>query len=329
MAHYGKLAIRAVSLTALCAVFIAGAGCEATKSAVAKVEEKFERKAEAVTMGITQTNFGKTTEGRQVDLYTLTNANGLVAKIMTYGAIVTELHVPDKGGKQADVVLGFKAFDQYQAGHPYFGSIAGRYANRIAGGKFTLDGKEYSLAVNNGPNSLHGGLKGFDKVIWKGEAATTIDGPALKLTYVSKDGEEGYPGTLTNVVTYTLTNKNELHIEYNSTTDKATVLNLTNHSYFNLAGENSGTILDHVLTLNADQFTPVDATSIPTGQLQDVKGSVMDFTTPHAIGERIKQVPGGSPGGYDHNYVIKGGGQGKLVMAAFRVRALWKRARPG
>lgn len=316
MTRYGTFAIRAAFSAALSAALIAGIGCEATKKAVAKVEDKFEHKADKGTMGITQTNFGKTADGQQVDLYTLTNPNGIVARIMTYGAIVTELHAPDKAGKSADVVLGFKTFEAYEAGHPFFGAIAGRYANRIANAKFSLDGKEYTLAVNNGPNSLHGGKKGFDKVVWKAEAATSPDGPSLKLTYVSKDGEEGYPGTLTNTVTYTLTKKNELHIEYHSTTDKATVLNLTNHSYFNLAGENSGTILDHVLTLNADQFTPVDATSIPTGELKSVKGTVMDFTTPHAIGERIKQVPGGPPGGCDHNYVINGGGQGKLVMAA-------------
>jgi aldose 1-epimerase len=213
------------------------------------------------------------------------------------------------------VVLCFDKLEPYLAGHPFFGAIAGRYANRIAGGKFTLDGKEYTLAVNNGPNSLHGGKKGFDKAVWQAESTTTAAGPALKLTYLSKDGEEGYPGRLTSIVTYTLTNKNELKIEYDATTDKTTVVNLTNHSYFNLGGENSGTILDEVLTLNADKFTPVDATSIPTGELKDVKGTVMDFTTPHVIGERITQV-GGKPGGYDHNYVINGGGAGNLVMGA-------------
>lgn len=315
MTCYGRLAFRAVSSVVVCAALITGTACEETKNAVEKVEAKFSRKSEPGTMGITQSNFGKTADGQQVDLYTLTNANGVVAKIMTYGGIVTELHVPNRNGKQADVVLGFDKLEPYLAGHPFFGAIAGRYANRIAGGKFTLEGKEYTLAVNNGPNSLHGGKKGFDKVVWQAEATTTTDGPQLKLTYVSKDGEEGYPGTLTSIVTYTLTNKNELKIGYDATTDKTTVVNLTNHSYFNLGGEESGTILDEVLTLNADKFTPVDATSIPTGELKDVKGTVMDFTTPHAIGERIAQV-GGKPGGYDHNYVINGGSAGNLVMAA-------------
>ena len=317
MARSIRLAAKTFSVTILAVAILAGTGCQTTKNTVAKVEEKFDHhKMEASNMGITQSDFGKTHEGEQVDLYTLTNAHGLTAKIMTYGAIVTELHVPDKAGKNADVVLGFNNLEQYLAGHPFFGAIAGRYANRIANGKFTLDGKEYSLHVNNGPNSLHGGKKGFDKVIWKAETMKGSDGPGLKLTYVSKDGEEGYPGTLTSIVTYTLTNKNELKIDYDAKTDQPTVLNLTNHSYFNLAGENSGTVLDAVLTLNADRFTLVDATAIPTGELQSVKGTSMDFTSPHTIGERIAQVPGSKDGGYDHNFIINDGGNGKLTMAA-------------
>ncbi len=315
MTRYGRLAARSFSATVLGTAMLLNSGCQATKDAVANVEEKFDHNKEAAKMGINRSNFGKTHEGEQVDLYTLTNSKGMTVKIMTYGAIVTEIHVPDKSGKSADVVLGFNNLEQYLAGHPFFGAIAGRYANRIAKGKFTLDGNGYSLAINNGPNSLHGGTKGFDKVVWKTGSMTTADGLSVKLTYVSKDGEEGYPGTLTNSVTYTLTDKSELKIAYESTTDKSTVLNLTNHSYFNLAGENSGTILDAIVTINADQFTPVDATSIPTGELKDVKGTPMDFTTPHAIGERFAQVPGATPGGYDHNYVINGGG-GKLTMAA-------------
>ena len=311
-----RLAARTSSATILAASILAGFACQTTKDVHAKAEEKFDHHpTEAATMGITHSDFGKTHNGEQVELYTLTNAHGLTAKIMTYGAIVTELHAPDKAGKNADVVLGFNNLDQYLAGHPFFGAIAGRYANRIANGKFALDGKEYTLAVNNGPNSLHGGNKGFDKVVWKAETVKSAEGPGVKLTYVSKDGEEGYPGTLTSIVTYTLTNRNELKIDYDAMTDQATVLNLTNHSYFNLAGENSGTVLDAVLTLNADRFTAVDATSIPTGELKDVKGTPMDFTSPHAIGERISEVPGSKPGGYDHNYVINGGG-GKLTMAA-------------
>ena len=227
MTRYGRLAAKTFSATVLGTAMMFNAGCEATKHTVAKVEEKFDHHKEAAIMGIKQSNFGKTPDGQQVDLYTLDNSHGMTAKIMTYGAIVTELHAPDKAGKTANVVLGFNNLDQYLAGHPFFGAIAGRYANRIANGKFTLDGKEYSLFVNNGPNSLHGGKVGFDKAVWKAEPIATADGPSLKLTYVSKDGEEGYPGTLTNTVTYTLTHKSELKIDYNSTTDKSTVLNLT------------------------------------------------------------------------------------------------------
>jgi aldose 1-epimerase len=224
---------------------------------------------------------------------------------MTYGAIVTELHAPDRGGNKADIVLGFNNLDQYLADNPFFGAIAGRYANRIAKGKFTLDGKEYTLATNNGPNHLHGGNVGFDKRVWDGKPMETPDGPAVQLHYVSKDGEEGYPGDLDTTVTYTLTNDNALRIDYKATTDKPTVLNLTNHSYWNLAGEGSGTILDEVLYLNSDRYTPVDATLIPTGEIKSVKGTPFDFTTPTRIGARIQQT-GGDPIGYDHNFIING-----------------------
>src|SRR5208337_3002044 len=188
--------------------------------------------------------FGKMPDGTAVDLFVLTNARGMKAKIITYGGIVTELHVPDRDGKLDDVVLGFSDLKSYLDGHPFFGAITGRVANRIAKGKFTLDGKEYKLAVNNGPNSLHGGLKGFDKVIWKAEQVPAQDGVAIKLTYKSPDGEEGYPGNLSVAVTYTLTNQNELKIDYSATTDKATPVNLTNHTYFNLAGPGSKNVLD-------------------------------------------------------------------------------------
>ena len=256
------------------------------------------------TPHISKSDFGKTSDGQTVDLYTLRNGNGLTAKIMTFGAIITELHVPDRQGKEADVVLGFGSLDKYLAGHPFFGAIAGRYANRIAKGHFTLDGKTYTLAINNGPNSLHGGKVGFDKVVWKAEPMETADGPSLKLSYLSKDGEEGYPGNLSVSVTYTLTNDNGLRYAVDATTDKATVVNITNHTYWNLAGESSGSALDHVLQLNADRYTPVDDTSIPTGEIKATAGTLMDFTTPHALGERIHEVKGG----YDHNYVINGGG---------------------
>jgi aldose 1-epimerase len=261
--------------------------------------------------------FGKTPDGAEVDVYTLTNTSGTTAKIMTYGAILTEHDVPDRDGKIEDVVLGFDNLKDYLAGHPYFGSTVGRVANRVAKGKFTLDGKEYKLATNNGPNALHGGLKGFDKVIWKAEPQMVADGVAVKFTYVSKDGEEGYPGTLNATVTYTLTNENELRLDYTATTDQATPVNLTNHSYFNLAGAKSGDILDHELMLAADKYTPTDDTLIPTGEIKPVKDTPLDFTTPKRIGERIDQLKG-DPVGYDHNFVLNSEGK-KLALAA-RVR---------
>ena len=256
--------------------------------------------------------FGKLPDGRSVDLYTLTNANGLVAKITNFGAILTELHVPDRSGHNGDVVLGFDNLDAYVKGHPFFGSTVGRYANRIAKGKFTLDGKQYTLVVNNGPNHLHGGTVGFDKVIWDATPTRRAEGPAVRFHYISKDGEEGYPGDLDVTVVYTLTNQNALRIEYTATTDKPTVCNLTNHSYFNLAGH--GDIRGHQLMLNCDQFVAVDDTLIPTGQLQPVKGTNMDFTTMHAIGDHIDEV-GKDPSGYDHCYVVNGGGK-RLTLAA-------------
>jgi len=267
------------------------------------------------SMSIQKEDFGKTGDGQTVDRYTLTNKNGMVAKIMTYGAIVTELHVPDRNGKDADVVLGFDNLKQYLDGHPYFGAIAGRYANRIAKGTFTLEGKEYHLAINNPPNSLHGGKVGFDKHVWKAQPSETADGPSLMLTYVSPDMEEGFPGTLTTHVTYTLTNDNALKIDYKATTDKTTILNLTNHSYWNLHGAGSGKdILDHVVQLNADHYTPVDDTQIPTGEIKSVKGTPYDFTTAKPIGRDIAQTPG-NPNGYDHNFVINGTA-GQMRMAA-------------
>ncbi|MGO9467477.1 MAG: aldose epimerase family protein [Isosphaeraceae bacterium] len=247
--------------------------------------------------------FGKTADGTAVDLYVLTNGK-ITAKVMTLGGIVTELHVPDRDGKVADVVLGFDNLDSYLAGHPHFGAITGRFANRIAKGRFTLDGKEYKLAVNNGPNSLHGGLKGFDKVVWKAEDVSGPDGPAVKMSYLSPDGEEGYPGNLAVSVTYTVTSDAALRIDYSATTDKPTPVNLTNHSYFNLGGPASGPVLDHEVMLAADEYTAADETLIPTGELKPVRGTPLDFTTPTAIGARFDQLPG-DPKGYDHNYVIR------------------------
>jgi aldose 1-epimerase len=253
-------------------------------------------------------DFGKTKDGQSVDLYTLTNANGVEARITTYGGIIVSLKTPDRAGKLDDIVLGFDSLDEYLKGHPFFGAVAGRYANRIAKGHFTLNGAEYKLAVNNGENSLHGGVVGFDKVVWKARPVPTKEGVALELAYLSKDGEEGYPGNLSVKVVYTLTDKNELRIDYSATTDKDTVINLTNHSYFNLAGQGSGDILNHQLTINAKSFTPVDPTLIPTGELRPVKGTPFDFTQPTAIGARVnqddEQLKFG--GGYDHNFVVDG-----------------------
>jgi aldose 1-epimerase len=227
---------------------------------------------------------------------------------MTYGATLVSLEVPDRTGRPGDIVLGYDTLDGYIKNNPYFGSTVGRYGNRIAKGRFTLDGATYQLATNNGENHLHGGTKGVDKVVWKAESVRGDGEVGVKFSYLSKDGEEGYPGNLNITVVYTLTNDNELKISYEATTDKATPVNLTHHSYFNLAGE--GDVLAHELTINADAYTPVDAGLIPTGEIRPVKDSPFDFTTPHTIGERIAQVEGG----YDHNFVLRSGG-GKMDVA--------------
>ena len=248
--------------------------------------------------GITKTAWGKS-DGQKVDLYTLTNAKGIQVKISTYGGTVTSWIAPDKNNKESNIVLGFDSLSGYLAKPPYFGALVGRYGNRIAKGKFKIDSAQYTLVTNNGVNHLHGGTKGFDKVVW--QAAPTNDStPSLQLSYVSKDGEEGYPGNLKVDVRYTLTDDNELKIEYNATTDKATPVNLTNHSYFNLTGDASNTILDHKLMIDADNFTPVDSSLIPTGEIKSVKGSAFDFTTAKKIGRDIAAVQGG----YDHNFVL-------------------------
>lgn len=283
------------------------------------VETGWAQPAAAVTGArVDKTKFGATTDGQAVDLYTLTNANGIVAKVITYGALLTELHVPDRTGQMADVVLGFKTLEAYEGEHPYFGATIGRVANRIAGGRFRLEGREHTLATNNGPNHLHGGMRGFDKRVWKAQTVPAAGGVAVKFTYRSADMEEGYPGALTATVVYTLTNRNELRFDYTATTDKTTLINLTNHSYFNLAGEGQGTILDHELTIMADRFTPVDETLIPTGEIASVRGTVMDFNRSTPIGARIAQVPGPAPGGYDHNYVLTHGGRVLAMSATVR-----------
>ena len=239
-----------------------------------------------------------------VQLFTLTNTHGLVARITTYGAIVTELHVPDRAGTLADVVLGFENLDGYVKGHPYFGAIVGRVANRIQNAAFTLEGKSYKLEANDKPHHLHGGTKGWDKVLWSGRAVDTAEGPAVELTYVSKDGEEGYPGTITAKTVYTLTDDNELKVEMLATTDKITLVNMAHHSYWNLGGHNSGTILDHELTLYADRYTP-GSPMVPDGRIEPVKGTPFDFSRAKPIGRELKQA-GGAPIGYDHNFVVNG-----------------------
>jgi aldose 1-epimerase len=262
--------------------------------------------------------FGKTRDGRPVDLYTLTNSNGMEVRVMTYGGIIVSMRVPDKNGKVADVVLGHDELDGYMPNPPYFGAIVGRYANRIANGTFTVDGVKYTLAKNDGPNTLHGGILGFNQKIWEGAEFKNAKGVGVAFTYLSKDGEEAFPGNLKVKVSYTLTNKNQLILDYEATTDKATPINFSQHSYFNLAGAGTGDILGHDVMLNADRFTPVDKTLIPTGELRPVQGTPMDFTKPTAIGARIndtyEQLVLGH--GYDHNFVINRTDKDGLTLAA-------------
>jgi aldose 1-epimerase len=261
--------------------------------------------------------FGKTNDGQEVKVHTLTNTKGMQVRLIDYGATLISVETPDKDGKSANLTLGFPTLEGYLQRHPYFGSTVGRYGNRIAGGKFTLDGKAYTLATNNGPNHLHGGRKGFDAVMWKSEPVTTPDTIGVKFSYTSPDGEEGYPGKLDVTVTYSISEDNALRMDYSAVTDKPTVLTLTNHTYWNLAGAGNGDILKHELTLMADKYLPIDDISIPTGVLADVKGTPFDFTSPHAIGERIgelKKEPHKTKG-YDHCYVLRGQ-QRKLELAA-------------
>lgn len=255
---------------------------------------------------MTSQNFGKAPDGQAVELFTLTNSNGVVATITNYGGTMVSMKVPDRSGKFADVILGYDGLAGYIADKPYFGATVGRYANRIAGGKFTLDGVTYKLPLNNGPNTLHGGIQGFNKKVWKARDISTADTPMLELTYLSKNGEEGFPGNLQVKEVFSLTDKNELKIEYTATTDKDTVLNLTNHPYFNLAGEGGGSILGTEMMLTGDKFLAVDANSIPTGEYRSVKGTPFDFLTPMTIGARINDPDEQLklPGGYDHSWVL-------------------------
>jgi aldose 1-epimerase len=259
--------------------------------------------------------FGKTADGTPVEIYTLRNNEGMEATIMTYGGIVTSLKVPDKNGKLGDVVLGYDQLGGYLTNSPYFGALIGRYGNRIAKGQFTLDGHAYTLATNNSPNHLHGGLKGFDKVVWTAKPVETFYGPGLELTYLSKDGEEGYPGNLSVTAIYVVTEKDELVVQFTATTDQDTICNLTHHSYFNLRG--SGDVLDYVVQINADKMTPVDSTLITTGALMPVTGTPFDFRQPAAIGARIgddnQQLKFAN--GYDHNWVLNKS-SGELIQAA-------------
>ena len=275
----------------------------------------------AMQVGVRKSDFGQTADGQKVDLYTLSNGRGVTAKVMTYGVAVTQLHVPDAKGQDADVALGFDDIKGYQgADNPYFGAVVGRVANRVAGGKFTLRGKTHTLAVNNGPNALHGGKKGFDKVVWKAEPIPSPAGPAVRFTHRSPDGDEGYPGTLDVEVIVTLTDRNSLQFTYRATTDKATPVNLSHHGYFNLSGHNAGDILGHVVEIEADRYTPVDKTLIPTGELKPVEGTPFDFRKPTQIGARIRQV-GGDPVGYDVNYVLyEGTDKTSVPPMAARVR---------
>jgi aldose 1-epimerase len=266
-------------------------------------------------MNIHKQFWGKTNAGVTVDLFTLTNDQGVETRVANYGGVIVTLRTPDGRGRPGDITLGFDTLEAYLRGSPFFGCIVGRYANRIAQGRFRLKGAEYRLAQNNGQNHLHGGLAGFDKVVWQAEPFTGSDGVGLKLSYLSSDGEEGYPGNLSVTVTYTLTNQNELRLDYEAATDQTTVINLTNHAYFNLVG--TGDILGHTLMLNADRFTPIDSTLIPTSELRSVQGTPLDFRQPTVIGARIhqedEQLRFG--GGYDHNWVINGVA-GQLRLAA-------------
>jgi aldose 1-epimerase len=261
--------------------------------------------------------FGKTPDGQAVELYVLTNRGGMEAAITTFGGALISLRVPDRNGKFADVVLGYDTLDGYVNDKSSFGVIVGRYTNRIGHAQFSLDGKTYTLAKNNGENSLHGGIKSFSKQVWTAKELPAKDGQSLELSYLSKDGEEGFPGNLKVTVIYTLTDTNAMRIVYSATTDKNTVVNLTNHSYFNLAGAGSSDILGHTLMIQADKFTPVDAGLIPTGELRDVQGTPFDFRKATSIGARIhqhdEQLKLGN--GYDHNFVIRGGGVSAVLAA--------------
>ncbi len=292
-----------LAVTVLAVVTIASAGCDEQADGDNKPTDAGTENKEVKPMSLSKESFASMPDGRQVHVYTLENSNGIRAKVINYGAILVSLEVPGRDGETADIVTGFSDPEDFIKRGGCVGATIGRYANRIGKAKFTLDGTEYTLLANNGENHLHGGKKSFDQVLWEVEDAAAQDDKAwVKMHYLSVDGEEGYPGNLDCWVTYTLTNDDELAITYEAATDKPTVVNLTNHSYFNLAGEGNGDVLDHKLTIYADHFTPVDEGLIPTGEIRSVEDSPMNFTQPKTVGSRIDQVGGG----YDHNYVLRG-----------------------
>jgi aldose 1-epimerase len=309
------------------AFFALLAGCDRSEAppradqsaapAAGPAAEVAEAASTAVKANVTRAPFGAAADGTSVELFTMTNAGGMQVQATNYGGAVTSIKVRDRSGALGDVALGFASMEGYRDNSPYLGVIVGRYANRIAGAQFRLDGRTYKLPANDGSNTLHGGVKGFDKVVWKAEPFERPGEVGVVLTHVSPDGDQGFPGTLSARVTYTLTDRNELAIDYHATTDKTTVVNLTQHTYFNLAGEGSGAVLDHQLMLNADRYTPVDAKLIPAGEPANVDGTPFDFRTAHAIGERINadhpQLKIGK--GYDHNFVINRQNE-ELVLAA-------------
>jgi len=287
-------------------------GCVALVSCESAPPPGGPEKEGGAKMSVTKAPYGKLPDGRQADLFTLTNSSGMKATLTNYGAITVSLEVPDADGKLTDVTLGYDTLEGWLGSTSYFGATVGRYANRIAKGKFELDGNTYTLATNNGENHLHGGIKGFDKALWDAAPFEGEGSVGVTFTYLSKDGEEGYPGNLKVTAAYTLTADNQYQVEFSATTDKPTVVNLAHHTYWNLGGAAAGDILGHELMLAADKYTPVDAGLIPTGELKDVKGTPMDFTAPTAIGARIAQVEGG----YDHNFVLRNQDSSKVVLAA-------------
>lgn len=311
------MACRPLILIILCAGPLASLhGCGRQAAAPPSDRSPYPPATQHVTMS--KSVFGTLADGTAVDLFTMTNSSGMQVSASSYGAIITSIKVPDRNGEFADVALGHDSLEGYLRPTPYFGAVIGRYANRIGNAQFTLDGATHALAANDGPNTLHGGIRGFDKVLWQAEYTTRPSGEvALVFMYTSADGEEGFPGTLAARVTYTLTDRNELLVDYFATTDRPTVVNLTQHTYFNLGGEGSGDVLSHRLLIHADRYTPVDATLIPLGSLANVEGTPFDFRTPAAIGARIEadhpQIKLGK--GYDHNYVLNAG-DAQLALAA-------------